>query len=41
VPERPRFDPQAILGRVLAQQQVAHVMAVLDVYGRGAGGLLS
>jgi YihY family inner membrane protein len=41
VPERPRFDPQAILGRVLAQQQVAHVMAVLDVYGRAAGGLLS
>jgi membrane protein len=41
VPDRPRIDPQAILGRVLAQHQVAQVMAVLDVYGRAAGGLLS
>jgi membrane protein len=41
VPERPRIDPEAILGRVLAQRQVARVMAVLDIYGRAAGGLLA
>jgi membrane protein len=41
VADRPRIDPEAILGRVLAQRQVARVMAVLDVYGRAAGGLLA
>jgi YihY family inner membrane protein len=41
VPERPKIDPEAILSRVLAQRQVARVMAVLDIYGRAAGGLLA
>ena len=35
--DRSAGDP----GRVLAQPQVAQVMAVLDVYGRAAGGLLA
>jgi YihY family inner membrane protein len=34
-------DPAAILGRVLDQPRVAYVMAVLDTYGRAAGGLLA
>ena len=35
------IDPQAILGRILDRPRVAHVMAVLDTYGRAAGGLLA
>lgn len=35
------MDPAAILGRVLDRPRVAYVMAVLDTYGRAAGGLLA
>jgi membrane protein len=35
------MDPKAILTRVLDQPRVALVMAVLDTYGRAAGGLLA
>ena len=35
------IDPKAILSRVLDQPRVALVMAVLDTYGRAAGGLLA
>jgi len=35
------MDPKAILSRVLDQPRVALVMAVLDTYGRAAGGLLA
>ena len=35
------MDPAAILGRVLDRPRVALVMAVLDTYGRAAGGLLA
>ena len=35
------MDPAKVLSRVLAQRQVALVLAVLDVYGRAAGGLLA
>jgi len=35
------MDPAAILGRVLDQPRVAYVVAVLDTYGRAAGGLLA
>ena len=34
-------DPAAILARVLDEPRVARVMAVLDTYGRAAGGLLA
>ena len=35
------IDPAAILARVLDEPRVARVMAVLDTYGRAAGGLLA
>ena len=35
------MDPAAILERVLDQPQVAGSCAVLDIYGRAAGGLLA
>jgi YihY family inner membrane protein len=35
------MDPAAILARVLDEPRVAYVRAVLDAYGRAAGGLLS
>ncbi len=35
------IDPQAILGRILDRPRVVYVMAVLDTYGRAAGGLLA
>jgi YihY family inner membrane protein len=35
------MDPAAILARVLDEPRVAYVRAVLDTYGRAAGGLLS
>jgi YihY family inner membrane protein len=41
VADRPKIDPEAILGRVLAQRQVAYIMSVLDIYGHAAGGLLA
>jgi YihY family inner membrane protein len=35
------MDPAAILARVLDEPRVAYVRAVLDTYGRAAGGLLA
>jgi len=35
------MDPAKILARVLDEPRVAYVMAVLDAYGRAAGGLLA
>jgi uncharacterized BrkB/YihY/UPF0761 family membrane protein len=35
------MDPAAIVERVLGEPRVAYVMAVLDTYGRAAGGLLA
>src|SRR5689334_20066866 len=38
---RPPMDPMAILSRVLDEPRVVQVRAVLDTYGRAAGGLLA
>ena len=35
------MDPGAILERILGHPRIAYVMAVLDAYGRAAGGLLA
>src|SRR5690242_21646230 len=38
---RPPMDPMAILSRVLDEPRVVRVRAVLDTYGRAAGGVLA